>query len=171
MTVKQLADQLCLWHHIETSVKAILTEKTGIVLLAKIGQIPIQKSRATRRLGTYVSMGKEPVCIRLQFAQEADNLKQTFFHELAHACEHLTRKGWSQRKSRTHGVEWQEWATGFGIDPRSSGESEALRKLHQKRLKLVAVCNKCGAEFMRVRRLDKNRSYIHKNCGGKLRSV
>ncbi|MCD6582352.1 MAG: hypothetical protein J7K90_11165, partial [Desulfuromusa sp.] len=83
MTVKQIAAEFHLWQQIEKAVNSILTGESASVLLEKITQIPIHKSRATRRLGAYVSMGREPICIRLQFAQEPDNLKQTFLHEVA----------------------------------------------------------------------------------------
>ncbi len=168
MIVKQIAAEYQLWQQIETAVNGILTGKTASVLLEKIGQIPIQKSRATRRLGAYVSLGKEPICIRLQFAQEPENLKQTFLHEVAHACDHLSRKSGRQSHRRAHGSSWKAWAKELGISPQCCGESEAVRQLHQQRLKLVAVCQKCGAEFHRVRRLNRNRTYTHNRCGGKI---
>ena len=168
MTVKQIANKYQLWQQIEKAVNGILAEEAAPALLEKIGQIPIQKSWATRRLGAYVSLGKEPICIRLQFAQEPDNLKQTFLHEVAHACDHLSRKSGRQSYRRAHGSSWKTWAKELGIPPRSCGESEAVKKLHQQRLKLVAICQKCGAEFHRVRRLNRNRTYTHHRCGGKI---
>ena len=168
MTVKQIATEFQLWQQIEKAVNGILSRESASVLLEKIGQIPIQKSRATRRLGAYVSMGKEPICIRLQFAQEADNLKQTFLHEVAHACDHLSRKGSCHSYRRAHGPSWKNWAMELGIPPRCCGESDAVKQLHQQRLKLVAICQKCGTEFHRVRRLNRNRTYTHDRCGGKI---
>ena len=168
MTVKQIADELNLWPQIEIAVNAILTQGSASALLKKIAQIPIRKSRATLRLGAYVSVGGEPICIRLQFAQEPDNLKQTFLHEVAHACDHLTRQAGWQSYRRAHGPSWKNWAKELGISPQCCGESFAVRQLHQKRLKLVAICQKCGAEFHRVRRLNRNRTYTHNRCGGKI---
>ena len=168
MTVKQIAEKYQLWQQIEKAVNGILTGGSASVLLEKIAQIPIHKSWATRRLGAYVSMGKDPICIRLQFAQEPDNLKQTFLHEVAHACDHLSREDNHQRYRRAHGLSWKTWAKELGISPRSCGESEAVKKLHQQRLKLVASCQKCGAEFHRVRHLNRNRTYTHNRCGGKI---
>ncbi|MCD6188006.1 MAG: SprT-like domain-containing protein, partial [Desulfuromusa sp.] len=159
MTVKQIADELCLWQHIEIAVNTILTKGSASVLLERIATIPVHKSRATRRLGAYVSMGETPVCIRLQFAQEPDNLKQTFLHEVAHACDHLSRKSGRPSYQRAHGSSWKIWAKELGISPQCRGESPAVRQLHQQRLKLVAICQKCGAEFHRVRRLNRNRTY------------
>ena len=171
MTVKQIADELCLWQQIEIAANNILAKKSVSALLERVASIPIHKSRATRRLGAYVSMGETPICIRLQFAQEPDNLKQTFLHEVAHACDHLSRKKGYQSYQRAHGSSWKIWAKELGISPQCRGESPAVRQLHQQRLKLVAVCQKCGAEFHRVRRLNRNRTYTHNQCGGKIQSV
>ncbi|MDX2494671.1 MAG: SprT-like domain-containing protein [Desulfuromusa sp.] len=171
MTVKQIADEFSLWQEIETAVNGILVEGSAPDLLEKIAKIPIQHSRATRRLGAYISKGDEPICIRLQFAQEPDNLKHTFLHEVAHACDHLNRSNKPSTYRRAHGSSWKGWARALGISTQCSGESEAVRLLHQQRVKLIAVCQKCGAEFHRVRRLNRNRIYIHQNCGGKIKSV
>ena len=171
MTVKQIADEFQLWSQIETAIAGVLTEESVLIFLRRIARIPIQKSSATRRLGAYVSKGGEPICIRLQFAQEADILKQTFLHEVAHACDHLSRKGRRQAYRRAHGSSWKVWARALGGSTQCCGESEAVRALHLKRLKLVAVCQKCGFEFHRVRRLSRNRTYIHNQCGGKIRSI
>ncbi|MFK5927111.1 MAG: SprT-like domain-containing protein [Desulfuromusa sp.] len=168
MIVKQLADQLNLWQHIERGVAGMLTGRTASTFLERIANIPIHKSRATRRLGVYVSMGRNPVCIRLQFAQEPDTLRQTFLHEVAHACDHLSRKGLRKSYRQAHGEDWKIWALALGVSTSTSGESAAVRQLHQRRLKLVGICQKCGAEFHRVRRLNKNRSYTHNQCGGEI---
>lgn len=168
MIVKQLADQLNLWQHIERGVAGMLTGRSASTFLAEIANIPIQKSRATRRLGVYVSMRGKPVCIRLQFAQEPDNLRQTFLHEVAHACDHLSRNGLRKSYRQAHGESWKMWAQALGVSTATSGESEAVRQLHQQRLKLVGICQKCGVEFHRVRRLNRNRSYTHNQCGGEI---
>ena len=171
MTVKQHADELGLWQHIELAVEGMISPRPTLALLEKVANIPIQKSRATRRLGAYVSRAGEPICIRLQFAQEPYNLKQTLLHEVAHACDHLSRKGRHPSYRRAHGPSWKSWAKALGISPQSCGESEAVSALHKKRLKLVAICQKCGTEFHRVRRLNRNGSYTHQQCGGRIKTV
>jgi len=171
MTVKQIAIEFNLWQTIESAVAELLPRRAVAGFLAQIALIPIRKSRATRRLGVYVSMGRKPVCIRLQFAQEPDNLRQTFLHEVAHACDHLSRKGWRQEYRPAHGESWKNWARALGISTSTSAESEAVRQLHQQRLKLIGVCGKCGAEFHRVRRLNRTRIYTHEQCGGRIRQL
>ena len=169
MTVESLATQLDLWSHICSRVEALLGMR-GNEILENIAGLPVTRSHATGRLGSYVSRGGRPVCIRLQFAQEAENLKQTLLHEIAHACDHLSNQaGKPYRKA--HGPRWREWAATLGTTTASNGSSEALKQLHQSRLKLVAVCKKCGAEFQRVRRLNRRRKYFHRDCGGVLRQL
>lgn len=171
MVVRQLAEKLNLWQQIETATKKNLVRKSAVHFLEDIGNIPIKQSHATRRLGVYVSQGSKPVCIRLQFAQEPENLRQTFLHEVAHACEHLSRRGWRKEYRQAHGDSWKMWARALGVSTATSGESEAVRQLHQQRLKLVGVCQKCGAEFHRVRRFNRCGTYTHRHCGGKIQHV
>ncbi|WP_291315577.1 SprT-like domain-containing protein [Desulfuromonas sp.] len=140
------------------------------VLLERLAGIPVRRSRATRTLGAYVSRGAEAVCIRLQFTQEPDILLNTFLHELAHACDHLADPA-GRRHRRPHGPRWRAWATALGVDFSCRGRSEALAALHRKRLKVVAVCRRCGTEIRRTRRLPRGRSYLHPACGGQLLPV
>ena len=166
MTVKQFAEDHNLWQRITASINSVIPADAA-TLLEKISQIPIKHSRATRRLGAYVYQNKQPVCIRLQFSQEEDCLRQTFLHEVAHACDHLSRKKGSVHR-QAHGESWKKWARALGISTAAAGESAALKQLHQQRLKLVGVCQLCGTEFHRVRRLDKKKKYTHNQCGGKI---
>ncbi len=171
MTVKRLADDFHLWQQIKLAVESQLKNAAAVDLLDKIAQIPVRRSRATRSLGAYVSKAGVPICIRLQFAQEYDRLKETFLHEVAHACDHLSRNQVFSPYRQAHGPSWRSWTTALRIPPQCSGESDAVRMLYRKRLKLVAVCLGCGAEFHRVRCLNRNRSYVHSTCGGKLQTV
>jgi len=170
MTVKQLALRDELWPQISAAIEGALPEPAARKLLCQIAELPIQPSRATRTLGAYVSKAGRPVCIRLQFAQESDSLRNTFLHELAHLCDHLCNQS-GQRYRRAHGPDWQQWAKLLGTEPKRCGRSAALETLYQQRLKLVAVCQQCGSEFHRTRRLNSRRNYVHSKCGGRLRPV
>ncbi len=171
MTIKQFSTEFHLWPKIEIVAKDILTKKLASPLLEKIATIPVNRSRATYRLGIYISRAPNPICIRLQFAQEPENLRQTFLHEVAHACDHLSRKGWRKEYRQAHGESWKVWARALGVSTSTTGESEAVCQLHQQRLKLVGVCQKCGFEIHRVRRLNKKGAYIHSRCGGEIRQL
>jgi len=169
MTVETLALDLGLWVDI---CRRIIThsEQQGVVLVETLSRLPVKRSRATRTLGSYLSRGGEPVCIRLQFAQEPDHLKQTLLHEIAHVCDHLSRQD-GQGYRQAHGRGWRLWAEALGIIPERLGSSEVLRRLHQQRLKPVAVCQRCGTVLQRVRRLNRRLRYIHTHCGGRWRPI
>ncbi len=168
MNVRGLADELGIWLRIAAGVESCCAAPQGEQLLDNLAAIPVVSSRASRRLGCYVFCGDEPVCIRLQFAQEPENLRQTFLHEIAHACDHLSQHGGSRRVA--HGNSWRQWALALGIDTATTGRSVAIVALHQQRRKLVAICLACGAEIYRVRRLNRNNRYIHSSCGGVLKT-
>ncbi len=170
MTVKQFALRDALWPQLATAIEGFLPGAAAGKLLLRIAEVPIQSSRATRSLGAYVSRAGLPVCIRLQFAQEADNLRETFLHELAHLCDHLSNQP-GKRYRRAHGPDWQQWAALLGIEAKRCGRSVALEKLYQQRLKPVAICQRCGAEFQRTRRLSQRRKYFHRSCGGRLQHL
>lgn len=169
MTVKTFAMEIGVWNLVSVRIAAHGGGRAPL-LLERLAALPVRTSRATRRLGSYVSRGGEPVCIRLQFAQEPDNLTQTFLHELAHACDHLCHQPGRQYR-RAHGANWQAWAKAFGISAETCGSSDALKQLHRQRLKLVAICQSCGAEFHRLRRLNRRRHYVHNGCGGRLQKL
>ena len=169
LTVASLAKELGLWSEISEKIK-VAGGNNGRRLVSRLAQLPIKRSGATRRMGSYVSRLGEPVCIRLQFAQEPESLKQTLLHEIAHFCDHQTNQV-ARKYRRAHGANWQVWATALGTPAKSCGNSEAMEQLYQQRLKLVAVCLKCGTEFRRVRALNRRRKYFHTECGGRLRPI
>lgn len=161
--VRTLAGQLGLWPQIAAAIVRSGEKK----LLEKIAGLPVRRSSATRSLGAYVSKAGLPVCIRLQFAQEEQQLKDTLLHEIAHACDHLSQQP-GKAYRRAHGPTWRAWARALGTSDQSRGHSEAVAQLHQQQLKLVAICQNCGTEFKRVRRLNRRRQYTHPDCGGKV---
>lgn len=170
MNVRGLAVKLDLWQRIVAGVESYCAVATRKHLLDKLAVIPVKPSRASRRLGCYAFRGSDPVCIRLQFAQEPENLRQTFLHEIAHACDHLHRQGGGRHRVG-HGASWRQWALILGIDSTATGSSATLVALHQRRQKLVAICMLCGAEIYRVRRLNCNNRYLHPPCGGVLKQL
>ncbi len=169
LTVASVAKELGLWSEISEKI-IVFAGMKGDWLVSRLARLPIKRSGATRRMGSYVSRLGEPVCIRLQFAQEPDSLKQTLLHEIAHFCDHQTNQS-AQKYRRAHDVQWQAWAKALGTPAKSCGHSEAMDQLYQQRLKLVAVCQKCGTEFRRVRALNRRRKYTHTECGGRLRPI
>jgi len=166
-TVRSFAKKHDLWTRIEKGVTTSLPTCDAVKLLDRLAPIPVRESRATRRLGSYSARGAQPFCIRLQFSQEAHLLPETFLHELAHACHHLTTPV-SSTLRLGHGDEWRRWANVFGVSIKSCAKSESLSALYLSRIKIVAVCRRCGATIRRQRRLDRRRTYIHPHCGGEI---
>lgn len=170
MTVLSLAEQLGLWSMIEAVIRDRCAPQAADRLIERIGRLPVKRSHAVQRLGSYVAKGGEAQEIRLQFAQEPQQLRITFLHELAHACDHLTNQpGRPYRKA--HGPGWRQWMSAFGQPATARGDSAALAALRERRTKVVAVCRKCGFEIRRLRRFNRGKRYLHRDCGGRLQPV
>jgi predicted SprT family Zn-dependent metalloprotease len=167
MTVVSLAEELELWRSICAVIRVELTTAQATALIDRLTLLPVKRSHAVQRLGSYVARGGEPQAIRLQFAQETEQLRTTFLHELAHACDHLSNQS-GRPYRQAHGAGWRRWMIAFGLPAESRGHSEALTALREQRIKVVAVCRRCGAEIKRLRRFDRRRRYLHSECGGKL---
>lgn len=163
-TVRIVAENLDVWEVFVRGVDACLGNERARVLIARLAVLPVKSSHAVGLLGSYVHRGGEPLCIRLQPLQEPELLRITLLHELAHACEHLTSPQ-PHRHRCGHGPSWRGWALAFDIAPQRSGRSSALSSLRQERLKPVAVCERCGCVFQRLRRLPARRSWVHPECG------
>ena len=163
-TVRAMAEKLGVWEVFVRGVAGTLGGEAALALIDRLAALPVRPSHAVGLLGSYVHRGAEPLCIRLQLRQEPALLRSTLLHELAHACEHLTanRPG---RHRCTHGPAWKSWAGAFGIVPARTAHSPALRELRRERLKPVAVCERCGCVFHRLRRLPARRSWVHPECG------
>lgn len=168
-TVETWSRQFDVWTRVCEVVnreQSVLAEK----ILIQIAQVSVVRSRATTTLGCYVSRYGTPCCIRLQFDQEPELLVHTFLHEVAHLIDHLV--SFSGKPYRgAHRSGWSFWAIALGISPCRTGESTHLARQYQQRKKLVAVCCGCGESFYRVRRLNRNRTYLHKQCGAPLKPV
>ena len=162
MQVNAFIEQYSLRSRVET---ALIELDADLSLLDEIGLLPVRKSRAVRRFGAYVTKGREPVEIRLQFALELPELVETFLHELAHCLDHMTlQKGQPYRKA--HGKGWQRWASALGVAPNRCCKSDVLTRLQEEKMKVVAICRKCGYELKRLRRLPQKRKFVHTDCGG-----
>lgn len=91
-------------------------------------------------------------------------VRDTFLHELAHM---LAGRG------AGHGRCWQFIVRGLGGKAERCHEYAALRS---RKLRVVAVCGKCGVELRRRRKLPRNRGqqWVHlpkRECGGRFEDV
>lgn len=168
-TVEKVSTELDVWLHICN----VITHSPLIAsanLISEISRVPVKMSRSTTTLGCYVSRGGKPCCIRIQFDQEPELIIQTLLHEIAHLLDHLVSfSGQAYRGAHRSG--WVQWAVALGISPCRTGYSERLEQQRQQRKKLVAVCSGCGESFYRIRRLNRNRTYFHRQCGSPLKRI
>jgi predicted SprT family Zn-dependent metalloprotease len=170
LTVASCSADLGVTEQVHGGIEAQLPPAKAAPLITEVMKLPVKSSRALRSLGSYISKGGRPVCIRLQFRQERELLAETLLHEIAHLCDHLSNQhGRPYRQAHGHG--WQVWAQAFGIRARRTGNSQVLCDIHETRLKLVAICQRCGLEVRRLRRLNRGTRYIHPGCGGQLKPV
>lgn len=168
--VQELAGRLEVWPRVRAAVHRFTTGREAEKMLAALSGLPVRRSHATRILGSYVYRGDEPLCIRLQFAQEPELLKETFLHELAHACDHLTQDA-AVPYQQKHGPRWKRWAIALGTDGEARGTSKNLSRLYRSRLKPVGVCRRCGTVIQRVRKLNQRQTYRHRDCGGRITTL
>jgi hypothetical protein len=165
-TVGELLYYLDLFDSLEILIRAELGPDRGDAVLIQLQQLPLKKSQAVTRLGSYSCAGAKPLAIRLQFAQEEEQLKQTFLHEIAHFLDHQTRNPPGPYRN-PHGRSWKYWLQLIGADQENS-DSDAMRALYQERLKPVARCKRCGQLLRRLQRLPQKKRWLHRNCGGLL---
>jgi len=165
-TVGELLFFLGIFDTLQDRVLTNLGSAKGQPLLIQLQQLPLKKSHAVTRLGSYSCRGPDPLAIRLQFAQEQEQLIQTLLHEIAHFFDHQTRSS-PGNYSNPHGQSWKFWLHLIGAD-KEPGRSVAMGLLYQQRLKPVARCKRCGQLLKRLRRLPQKKRWLHRECGGLL---
>ena len=125
-TVGQLLLHLDLGTSLHATVCSEVGDSAGARLFSRLQGLPLRRSHAVARLGSYSCRGGEPLAIRLQFAQEAEQLQHTFLHEIAHFLDHQTRSGAGAYRN-PHGQSWQHWLRLLGAE---SGDQVAVLKLN-----------------------------------------
>jgi predicted SprT family Zn-dependent metalloprotease len=164
-TVGELLYFLGLFESLQGRVNDVLGNRAESLLI-QLRQLPLKKSHAVTRLGSYSCRGAEALSIRLQFAQELEQLEQTLLHEVAHFLDHQTRDTRGPYRN-PHGRSWRYWLELVGGDG-ATDSSAAMSSLYRQRLKPVARCKRCGLLLKRLRRLPRKQRWLHRDCGGLL---
>ena len=125
-------------------------------------------NRLTRCLGRVsVCRTRGPTVIELsgQLVQkgEKDEIIAIYLHEVAHLVASFQLVGAGVRET-AHGPTWRRWARTLGVSATASTTTTYVTE--GPGLKTVAVCNSCGFELQKVRRLRLGRTYSHRRCGG-----
>jgi len=165
-TVGELLYFLGIFEPLHQQIIDDLGRRSGEELLIRLQQLPLKRSHAVTRLGSYSCRGPKALSIRLQFAQEQEQLEQTLLHEIAHFLDHQTRNPPGPYRN-PHGRSWQYWLKRIGGGSGIEG-SAAMRNLYRQRLKPVARCKRCGLLLKRLRRLPQKQRWLHRDCGGLL---
>lgn len=90
-------------------------------------------------------------------------VRETLLHEYAHLLA-VYRHG---TKAANHGPAWQKAMADLGLPP-TVRHTYAVER-NERRQQVTYLCLKCGKEFVRGRRLPRQRKYVHVGCGGDLR--
>ena len=90
-------------------------------------------------------------------------VKETLGHEYAHLLAY-DRYG---QKGTGHGAAWQQAMRDVGLVPTVRHNHEVER--NEARQVVVYSCAKCGETFLRKRKFQQGRNYLHVKCGGALK--
>lgn len=93
---------------------------------------------------------------------DEDKVRDTLIHEYAHllAAERAGPAG------RGHGAPWKAAMIELGAKPERTHGYACQRNLPRR--EVIYACRRCGAQFLRRRRLARGRRWAHVGCGGAL---
>jgi predicted SprT family Zn-dependent metalloprotease len=164
-----------LWPSVEDGLRDVAPEfgRGGDEFLAAAATVlsawKVRPSNAVTRFGSVTPKTRTMRLTALDCSPDA--WKDTILHEVAHV---LTGELVAAREN--HGPRWQKIAKALGARPERAGRDARFRAaaeaLREERLKVVARCDRCRFEVKRMRRSQRNwRRYLHRQCGGRFRSV
>lgn len=96
---------------------------------------------------------------------DGDRLYDTLLHEYAHLLA-VARYG---IRGAGHSAGWKEAMLDLGLSPVVRHKYEVER--NGKKQHVVYQCARCKEQFVRRRRLPRNKRYYHVNCGGLIKFV
>lgn len=96
---------------------------------------------------------------------DENRLYDTLLHEYAHLLA-VARYG---IRGAGHSEGWKEAMIDLGLEPNVRHRYEVER--NGKKQQVVYQCSRCKEQFIRSRRLPKNKRYYHVNCGGLIRFI
>jgi predicted SprT family Zn-dependent metalloprotease len=100
---------------------------------------------------------------RLVALGEPAEIIAVLLHEIAHLAADTYLAG-IDRIETPHGATWSRFARALGVP--TSATTKTSYTARGEGLKTVAVCGSCGYELQKRRRLNRKRTYTHRNCGG-----
>lgn len=125
-----------------------------------LGYRPEIKWKALRVAAGYAYYRQGAIGLSTRIVTDETRLRNTLLHEYAHLLA-VARYGIA---GAGHGAPWKEAMQDLGLDPIVRHDYEVER--NEKRQVVVYRCQRCGEQFERRRRLNRNRRYVHAGCGG-----
>lgn len=130
-------------------------------------QFPLSYEPKWRWKGLRVSAGmaywrKGEIALSSVVLTTPEMVRDTLVHEYAHLLA-VDRHG---AKAANHGVFWQQAMRDLGAEPVTRHTYPVVR--NTARQQVWYRCKKCGYRFSRNRQLPRNRSYVHRGCGGNI---
>ena len=156
------------WNDIVERLRTCLSEDQ----ILRAAQLPAGiNGRMTRSLGCVRVNRATGIPQRLELSRlllergEDQEVREVFTHEVAHVAADLWASDAGAREA-THGPIWCSFARVLGVSTAATKKTSYLAEHRASKLKTVAVCDRCGFELKRSRRLNSRRIYSHRQCGG-----
>ena len=141
----------------DAAIESVRTIPAGINnrITRSLGRVKV--NRATRLPFSIELSG------RLVALGQPAEIITTLLHEIAHLAADIYLAGIDGIET-PHGPTWSRFARALGVS--TSATMKTSYTARGEGLKTVAVCGSCGYELQKRRRLNRKRTYTHRNCGG-----
>lgn len=170
LTVGAALERFGLADEVRTCIKRLKVDNPDGIYANLASWSFVTNARASGRYGQ-CNYTRRKIEVSTTLLDLADDLRQTFLHECAHALDFLIHG-----RTSGHGAEWK-WimSGGFRISSKrcsnhSEEASKALQSLNTRKAVETWICKRCGGETpIKRKRKYPAESYRHRGCGGNYR--
>jgi SprT protein len=143
--------------HLRDLAEEILDE---LELAFPLGYRPTILWKSLRVAAGYAYYRHKAIGLSTRLITDEERLRHTLLHEYAHLLA-VARHG---TKGAGHSPGWKHAMRDLGLEPTVRHQYEVER--NEMRQQVIYSCKRCQEEFVRRRKLPRNRRYYHVNCGG-----
>lgn len=104
---------------------------------------------------------------RIALSEIVVNCEERMIDTLVHEYAHLLAFHRHGRAATNHGPYWRKAMQDLGAKPTVRHRYEVQRNVISR--DLLYVCERCGTQILKARRLDPKRRYHHVRCGGRIK--
>ncbi len=174
MNIKRMATTVGAdWNDIVARLSARLSEAE----IEAVGSLPaLVNGRLTRSLGRVFVNRSSRMPTKLELSRQLlgrgtpQEITDVFLHEVAHVAADIFKVR-EQSLETAHGPIWARFARCLGVAASATAQTsygtEARAERRASSLKVVAICDRCLFKLEKTRRLNRRRTYSHRQCGGK----